>query len=165
MIRATRGHKLIDNTYVVLDSDNGGWIGNPGRRITDNSPLYGGKQTTYEGGIRIPFLVRGPNVPAGTNCDTPVSMVDLFPTFMAMGRAETRRRAGPRWLRHPAAHTWHSRPGPPLPSGKQREALYWYFPTESHMSSAIRKGPWKLIRNYGVGMKTTEGIQLFRLYQ
>ena len=157
------GHKLIDNTYVVLDSDNGGWIGNPGRRITDNSPLYGGKQTTYEGGIRIPFLVRGPNVPAGTNCDTPVSMVDLFPTFMAM--------AG---LKYDAALDLDGCDILPLihgtadqarlPSGKQREALYWYFPTESHMSSAIRKGPWKLIRNYGVGMKTTEGIQLFRLY-
>lgn len=157
------GHKLIDNTYIVLDSDNGGWIGNPGRRITDNSPLYGGKQTTYEGGIRIPFLVRGPNVPAGTSCDTPVSMIDLFPTFMAMaGLAHDPTLALDGCNLLPLMHGTNDQAL--LPNGKQREALYWYFPTESHMSSAIRKGNWKLIRNYGVGMGTSEGVQLYRLY-
>ena len=93
------GHKLIDNTYVVLDSDNGGWIGNPGRRITDNSPLYGGKQTTYEGGIRIPFFGSWPQRTCRHQLRHASQHGRPVPHIHGHGRAEIRRRAGPRWLR------------------------------------------------------------------
>jgi len=48
-------------------------------------------------------------------------------------------------------------------NGRERESIFWYYPAESHMSAVIRKGNYKLIRNYGIGMKTVEGVQLFKL--
>ena len=81
------GHKLIDNTYVIVDSDNGGVL-----PYTDNTPLRGGKQTSLEGGIRIPFIVRGPGVSAGSSCDVPINLIDLFPTFMTMAGLEPDER-------------------------------------------------------------------------
>ncbi|MGA1130470.1 MAG: sulfatase-like hydrolase/transferase, partial [Chthoniobacterales bacterium] len=86
------GHKLIDNTYLIVSADNGGAEGNFGtrERVADNSPLRGGKSSIYEGGIRIPFLVMGPGVKPGSSSDTPVNLIDLFPTFMAIAGAAPR---------------------------------------------------------------------------
>jgi len=93
------GHKLIDNTYVMLSSDNGGLTQSPvknGRgkgqreRITDNLPLRGGKLEVYEGGLRIPFIIQGPGVKAGSVCDTPINLIDMFPTYLAMAGAKPR---------------------------------------------------------------------------
>lgn len=69
---------LADSTYVVLMSDNGG----PGnRRSSQNLPLAGGKGTLYEGGIRVPLIVRGPGIKAASFCHESVTGCDLFPTF------------------------------------------------------------------------------------
>jgi arylsulfatase A-like enzyme len=69
---------LADNTYVVLLSDNGG----PGnRRSSQNLPLAGGKGTLYEGGIRVPLIIRGPGIQANSFCHESVTGCDLFPTF------------------------------------------------------------------------------------
>ena len=154
------GHKLIDNTYVILDSDNGGVL-----PYTDNSPLTGGKQNTYEGGIRIPFLVAGPNVPAGTTCETPITLVDLFPTFLEIAgmKADPSLNLDGRSL----LPQFRGGDGPVLlADGAPRESLYWYFPFPAHMSMAIRKGDWKLVRNFGVkgGTNTEPKVELFRLY-
>ena len=74
---------------MIIDSDNGGWKGSQHEPVTDNHPLRGGKMNSYEGGIRIPFLIRGPNVPAGSTCDTPINLIDLYPTFMEMAGVPT----------------------------------------------------------------------------
>lgn len=159
------GHKLIDNTYVILDSDNGGWIGSPAEPVTDNSPLRAGKQTTYEGGIRIPFIVRGPGVPAGSTCDAPIHLIDLFPTFLSMAGVA----ADPE-LKLDGCDILPLMTGASdkviQGDGTERQALYWYFPFESHMSLAMRKGDWKLVRNFGVfGGNTRQGnVELYRLY-
>ncbi len=75
---------ISDNTYVFFTADNGGRGTIPGgdasRRAT-NYPLTGAKHSLYEGGIRVPFLVRGPGVKAGSVCDTPVVGYDFLPTF------------------------------------------------------------------------------------
>ena len=62
---------LRDNTYVIYMSDNGG---NTGRR----GPLHGGKGGLWEGGIRVPLIVRGPGVERGACCRVPVVGYDLF---------------------------------------------------------------------------------------
>ena len=154
------GHKLIDNTYVIVDSDNGGVL-----PYTDNIPLRGGKQNTWEGGVRIPFLVRGPGVPAGTVCDTPINLIDLYPTFMAMAGVEpdpSLELDGCNLL--PLIHGESERAL--LSDGTERESLFWYFPWDAHMSAAIRKGDWKLVHHYVApqGGKLKQATQLYRLY-
>lgn len=69
---------LRDKTLIVFTSDNGG---HP--EYVSNSPLRGSKWNLYEGGIRVPFIVRWPGkTPAGRTCRTPVIGYDLLPTFI-----------------------------------------------------------------------------------
>jgi arylsulfatase A-like enzyme len=84
---------LTDNTIVIFSSDNGG-VGGYEREglnsagITDNAPLRSGKGSLYEGGTRVPFIVRWPGVtPAGSTCDVPAIHVDVFPTLLTIAGA------------------------------------------------------------------------------
>ena len=123
------GHKLIENTYVILDSDNGGVL-----PYTDNSPLQGGKQNTYEGGVRIPFLVLGPGVPVGTQCHTPISLVDLFPTFMQIaGAKEDPSLELDGCNIH--AHLHGAQKATIQSDGSERKAIFWHFPMDSQMEA------------------------------
>ena len=160
------GHKLIDNTYVVVDADNGGTmiIQKQLEPVTDNSPLRGGKLTVFEGGIRVPFIVSGPGIEAGTTVSTPIHMIDLFPTFLAIAGREVDPALELEGcnilpLFEGKAETAY------FADGKERESLFWYFPVESHMASVIRKGDWKLIENYGMywGKAAPAGVALYRL--
>ncbi len=63
-----------ENTYIIFTSDNGGGL-------TPNGALSGGKANLYEGGLRVPFVVAGPGVKAGTQCDVPINQWDLLPTL------------------------------------------------------------------------------------
>lgn len=67
---------IDDNTYVFFISDNGGQI-----NFTDNTPLSFGKTFIYEGGIRVPFIVKGPNITADSYNTEAVVAYDLFPTI------------------------------------------------------------------------------------
>ena len=75
--------KLTDNTYVIYTTDNGPWLpflhhgGSAG-------PLRDGKGTTFEGGQRVPCVMRGPGIPAGTVCDELTGTIDLLPTIAAI---------------------------------------------------------------------------------
>ena len=72
---------LAENTIVVFLSDNGcaSYIG-----VCDCQPLRGGKLSHFEGGVRVPFMMRWPGkVPAGKTYDKPVSSLDIFPTVIA----------------------------------------------------------------------------------
>lgn len=134
-----------DNTLFVFTSDNGGLsYEEDGRReeSTSNSPLRGRKGSEYEGGIRVPLIVRWPGkTPAGVQCDIPVHQVDLYPTFAAVaGHAKP-------------THKLHGVDLTQLfqsPSGGLADRyLYWYLPGYSafHKPSVmIRRGDWKLIR-------------------
>ncbi len=80
---------IADNTVVIFASDNGG-VGGYQREglkksgdITDNTPLRSGKGSLYEGGTRVPFIVRWPGVTtAGSSTDIPTIHVDLYPTLL-----------------------------------------------------------------------------------
>lgn len=87
--------RLADDTVVVFASDNGG-VGGYARAglergkddVTDNAPLRNGKGSLYEGGTRVPLIVRWPGrTPAGAACDTPTVHVDILPTFAAIAGA------------------------------------------------------------------------------
>jgi len=65
---------IADNTYVIFTSDNGGGF-------TDNGALAGGKARMFEGGLRVPTVVRGPGVLADAQCDIPVAQWDILPTI------------------------------------------------------------------------------------
>jgi arylsulfatase A-like enzyme len=93
LLKALDDMGIADNTYVFFTSDNGATKRLPdkskkGKKPT-NFPLAGAKQTLNEGGIRVPFMVRGPGVKAGSACHVPVVGYDLLPTFydLAGGKA------------------------------------------------------------------------------
>jgi arylsulfatase A-like enzyme len=133
---------LDERTLVVFSSDNGG-VGGYQRTepaserlgITDNSPLRGGKGTLYEGGIRVPFLVRWPGaVRARSICDVPAAHVDVFPTLLDLAGAKA-----------PAAQALDGTSLVRLledPAGSlEREGIFWHFP--GYLESYVRSGGWR----------------------
>jgi arylsulfatase A-like enzyme len=66
---------LRTTTYVLLLADNGGV-----KELSNNAPLNDGKASTWEGGVRVPFMVAGPNIVGATWSDVPVSESDILPT-------------------------------------------------------------------------------------
>lgn len=75
--------KLADNTLVIFTSDNGGLIGNPTNPITNNYPLRSQKGYPYEGGIRVPTVVKWPGkIPAGVQSNLPIVTLDWLPTIL-----------------------------------------------------------------------------------
>jgi arylsulfatase A len=83
---------VAGNTYLFFMSDNGGRGDMPGgdkERLPPNYPLTGAKQDLFEGGVRVPFMVRGPGISPQTVCRVPVAGYDLLPTFydLAGGRS------------------------------------------------------------------------------
>ena len=132
--------KLTDNTVVIFTSDNGG---------TDQytSPLRGGKGQLYEGGIRIPLVISGPDIKKpGGQCNAPVSSIDIYPTLLELaGTAAPKDQILDGISLVPALRG---------ESDLQRQRLFWHFPCyvgKATPSSAIREGDFKLIEFYEDG--------------
>jgi arylsulfatase A len=139
---------IANNTYVVFTTDHG----SPGR----NPPLAGGKGTVSEGGLRVPFIIRGPGIPAGACSHVRVIGEDVFPTIAALAHvteplpqgveggslASVLRGAGKGAVQRP------------------REEFVVHFPHYDKdaigPASAIYLGDLKLIRAY-----ETSGLKLF----
>lgn len=137
---------LADNTIVVLASDHGGLSARGSNRevATSNRPLRAGKGHLYEGGLRIPLMIRWPGVvDPGTSIATPVSTLDLFPTLAEMAGIPLPDKAG----RDGLSLVPLLREGNP----PQRDTFFWHNPaprpasTGDWFSSAIRSGDLKLI--------------------
>ncbi len=141
--------KLADHTLVIFASDNGGYINtNRGLQVTDNSPLRSGKGSLYEGGIRVPLIVRLPGVTArGQTCAEPVMGTDFFPTIVELcaGAAAQPAPTGP--LDGLSLVPLLQQPQSRL----QRDALFFhyphYYPTTTPVS-AVRAGDWKLLEYF-----------------
>jgi arylsulfatase A len=134
---------IADETYVSVTSDNGGY-GSGGWDWSDletnlrNKPLRGIKGMLREGGIRVPFIVRGPGVEAGSVSGVPVSGVDFWPTFreMAGGSGET-----------PEGLDGGSFLGVLLNGGRgevNRPQPFLVFHSPANGQSALRMGDYKL---------------------
>ena len=145
---------VADHTLVIFTSDNGGWEG-----ATDNRPLRSGKGEIYEGGLRVPLIIRWPGLTdkapvLGATNDTPVISMDLTATIMdaaqvKLGRAESLDGTTLR----------------PLLQGRKldRDSLFFHYPhyafhRSNRPAGAIRSGPYKLIRRYD-----DNSIELFDL--
>ncbi len=139
---------VADRTVVIFTSDNGGFINqNRGQAVTNNAPLRSGKGSLYEGGVRVPLMIRWPGVtPKGQTCRQPVSTIDFYPTVLEIAGLE--------------GHTDHNatvdgKSLVPLlkqpETGFNRDTLYWHYPHYYQTTtpvSAIRKGDWKLLHYY-----------------
>lgn len=141
---------LTESTLVVFTSDNGGESEGL-TAVTTNEPLRGAKSMLYEGGIRVPLIVSRPGVvrPGGI-CDTPVSTVDFFPTFLEM--------AGLRPDKGVLVDGISITPLLTNPAGAlERSTLYWHYPLRvphiigGRSSGAVRHGEYKLIEFFDTG--------------
>ena len=84
ILGALKKHGLDERTLVVFTSDNGPWL-NYGEHSGSAGPLREGKGTSWEGGIRVPCLMRWPgSIPAGTECTEVAATIDLLPTIAAI---------------------------------------------------------------------------------
>lgn len=84
ILDAVRDLKLADNTYIFFLSDNGGRNDLPKTlrgTLPRNQPLRDGKGSMYEGGIRVPFAIVGPDIPKESLYRVPVTGLDIFPTM------------------------------------------------------------------------------------
>ncbi|HSI65729.1 MAG TPA: sulfatase [Candidatus Saccharimonadia bacterium] len=135
---------LAGNTLIIFLSDNGGLEHEQsGKLVTTNKPLRGEKGTLYEGGIRVPAIVRWiGQVPAGTVCDVPAITMDLYPTLMHLAGVKL-DEASATGLDGTSLTGLFKDPKATL----EREALFWHLPHYHHSTpaSAIRRGDWKLI--------------------
>ncbi len=135
-------------TIVIFSSDNGGLHVPEVHEMpaTHNGPFRAGKGYLYEGGLRVPLIVRWPNtIKSGQTIETPVSLMDLMPTLMEIVGLEPGKTVGPldgvslkqSWIQDNASV-----------QPKER-AFFWHFPHYTNQGSrpaaATRVGNWKLI--------------------
>ncbi len=136
---------LAENTVVIFYSDNGGY-GN----ATSMAPLRGSKGMLYEGGIRVPLLIRWPGVTKPrSKCDVPVIGIDFYPTMLQIAKAKK-----------PKKHILDGTSILPLlkrADKLKRKAIFWHFPAylepynekqkpwRTTPAGAVRMGDWKLI--------------------
>jgi arylsulfatase A-like enzyme len=139
---------LAEKTIVIFTSDNGGLHvpeATPGF-VTHNAPFRAGKGFVYEGGLRIPLIVRWPGkVPAGRVIETPVSQLDWVPTLLELAGLPA-----PAGLDGASIAPLLRGEGEPPP-----RSLFWHFPHCTNQGSrpagAVRDGDWKLIEHYEDG--------------
>jgi len=147
LINSLSEQGLIDNTIVIFTSDNGGLstvLNGRQQPTTANVPLRAGKGWLYEGGIRVPLIVRAPRFLTPGESDVPTTTTDLFPTLLDMAGITFFNRSildGSSLLDLADKQE----------SGKAR-VLAWHFP-HYHGSgwtpgAALRVGKWKLIQLY-----------------
>ena len=143
--------KLADDTLVIFTSDNGGFGG-----VSDCRPLRASKGYLYEGGIRVPLIVRWPGVVRpGTTCRTPVISTDFYPTLLEAADLppETDKTLDGESI---------------LPSLRQtgrlkRKTIFFHYPNyawhrSNRLGGAIREGDYKLIKWYD-----DESVELYNL--
>jgi arylsulfatase A-like enzyme len=151
---------LYENTIIIFTSDNGGI-----RAISTQQPLRAGKGSYYEGGIRVPMIIRWPgNIAEGSWSDEPVMNIDLYPTILEILNVSTSNLDGQSLL--------------PVLKGNEaleERPIFWHFPIylqaydrelddgrdplfRTRPGSVIRMGKWKLHQYFEDG-----GLELYDL--
>lgn len=149
---------LTDHTLVIFTSDNGGAVHFGKPPATANTPLRNGKGSAYEGGLRVPLIVKLPGVTrAGTVCDTPVITMDFFPTLLELAGADP---SASRTAMDGVSFV-------PLLRGEKEtphRELFWHYPHywnggKVSPYSVAHNGDWKLIRFYETGREELYNIK------
>ena len=149
ILKVLDDEKLAENTIVIFTSDNGGLATLEGmpQPPTFNGPHREGKGYLYEGGIRVPLIVRGPGVKGGRIENAVVSSQDFVPTVCELCGVPC-----PTTLDGVSFGRTLAGGAPP-----DRDALYWHYPHYANQGSkpggAIREGNYKLIEFYENGRK------------
>lgn len=152
--------QLQENTIIIFLSDNGGFATDSkwrsGELYTQNAPLKSGKGSVYEGGIRIPMIVKYPGITKADDvCNLPVIIEDIFPSVLEMTAVELyntmQKIDGQSFVPILKGNKTHKH---------EQRSLVWNYPnlwdgTGLGVGPActIRKGEWKLIYHYDTGVK------------
>ncbi|CAL1518699.1 sulfatase [Chitinophaga sp. MM2321] len=158
---------IDDNTYIFFMSDNGGvpfFPPPPIKRKLDppsafdkkmiNYPLRGGKWVLYEGGIRVPFIVKGPGIKAHSYCQVPVVGYDILPTISELAG---NKQPLPDYLDGASFQSLLAKPESGKVKRKETD-LYFHRYEKSYEHTAIISGNYKLIRFWN-----TNTIELYNL--
>ncbi|MGK7397142.1 MAG: sulfatase [Candidatus Cyclobacteriaceae bacterium M3_2C_046] len=145
LLRKLNDLRLAENTIIVFTSDNGGLTArgsNPGP--TAVYPLRAGKGWLYEGGVRVPLIIKTPGQQIGQITEQPAISMDLFPTVLQL--------AGLPRLPEQPQDGQSLMPYLKEPAQVDERTLVWHYPhyhgTTWRPGSAIRQGDWKLIEFY-----------------
>jgi len=135
--------KLTEKTLVIFTSDNGGLMGNPTNPITNNEPLRSQKGYPYEGGIRVPTVVKWPGkVAAGKQSDLPIMTLDWAPTILDYLGLNSQEQG----------LDGQSLAGVLAGGALESRDLFWHFPhyrgADVVPYSIIRSGEYKLIHYF-----------------
>jgi arylsulfatase A-like enzyme len=127
--------KIDEKTMVIFTSDNGPWL-SYGDHCGSAGPLREGKGTCWEGGVRVPCVMRWPGqIPAGTETAEPLGTIDILPTFAQLADAPLPP------LPIDGRDGWPLISGKPGAKSPQETYLFYY---ENHQLQALTSGPWKL---------------------
>ncbi len=155
------GKKLFETTYILFSSDNGASEMDGDEIVTDNFPLDLGKTSAKEGGIRVPLVITGPDIPVN-EFDNVVNGLDFFPTILSLTGTT---------IADDLADDFDGVDLTPLlkgestivtdVNGNERTDLFWHYPNanDDKSKSAIRCGNYKLYKKYIDG--SYEAFQLY----
>ena len=128
-------HGISENTMVIFTSDNGPWL-SYGTHAGDTAGLREGKGTSWEGGVREPFVMKWPKkIPAGTVCNEPAMTIDLLPTIADLLDVPRPKR------KIDGKNIWPLMNGTPG-AKSPHDAYFWYY--RGNDLEAMRMGDWKL---------------------
>jgi len=130
VLRAVARHGLEGDTLVIFLSDNGPFL-SYGSHAGSARPLREGKLTTWDGGVRVPCLMRWPGrIPAGRSCDEPLMTIDFYPTLAGLIGSACGAVDG--------KDVW------PVLAGEAKSPQEAYFFYSGEELQAVRSGVWKL---------------------
>lgn len=133
--KALKENGIAENTVLIFTTDNGPWL-NFGNHAGSSGGLREGKTTSWEGGQRVPFIVKWPkNIPAGTICNKLGCAIDLLPSFAEIAEAPLPAlKIDGRSI----VDLWKGKA-----NANPRETI-WFYHGKNHLNG-VRKGNWKLV--------------------